>query len=67
MADTSSCLSDAAKSVIDRTITRLQGSVTDEQIVAMKKLSAEGQFFDVEALVSLADLTTQLSEATHGN
>jgi hypothetical protein len=67
MADTSSCLSDAAKSVIERTITRLQGAITDEQIVAMRELVAEGQFFDVEALVALADVTTQSSEATHGN
>ena len=67
MADTSSCLSDAAKSVIERTITRLQGTVTEDQVAAMRQLAAEGRFFDVEALVSLADMTTQSSEASHGN
>ena len=67
MDDATSCLSDAAKSVVDRTIIRLQDSLTQEQVAAMKQLTADGQFFDVEALVALADLTTQMSEASHGN
>lgn len=67
MPDASSCLSDAAKSVVDRTIIRLQDSLTQEQVAAMKQLAVEGQFFDVEALGTLADLSTESSEATHGN
>lgn len=67
MAEKSSCLSDAAKSVIERTITRLQGTITEEQVAAIRQLAAEGRFFDAEALVTLADKTTQSSEASHGN
>jgi hypothetical protein len=67
MADATNCLSDAAKSVVDRTMTRLQDTLTQEQVAGLKQLASNGQLFDVEALVTLADLSNQPSEATHGN
>ena len=65
--DGKNCLSDAAKSVIDRTIIRLQDSLTQEQVAAIKQLADEGRCFDVESLVTLADLTNEMNEVSHGN
>ena len=67
MDDGKSCLSDAAKSVIDRTIIRLQDSLTQDQVEAIKQLAAEGRCFDVESLITLADITIEMNEVGHGN
>lgn len=58
-------LSDAAKSVVDRTIAGLQPVFTQDQMTGLRQLAANGRFFDVEALMCLADVTS--SEATNGN
>lgn len=67
MADATKCLSDAAKAVVDRTVSRLQNALTPEQFAGLRQLAARGQFFDVEALAGLADLSAQSNEAGHGN
>lgn len=67
MADATNCLSDAAKAVVDRTMTRLQDTLTQDQLAGLKQLASNGQLFDVEALLTLADFTDQPSEATYEN
>lgn len=67
MTDATHCLSDAAKAVIERTMTRLQGTLTKEQMAGLRQLASNGQLFDVEALVTLADFVDQSGEAIHGN
>ena len=67
MDDAKSCLSDAAKSVIDRMLIRLQDTLTEVQIAAIEQLAADGQISDVEAIMNLAELTIEMSEASHGN
>lgn len=67
MPNTSDCLSDAAKSVVQKTLTRLKDDLSPSQLAALEGFALNGTFFDVEALGAFADQPTLSSEAAHGN
>ena len=67
MNDPTSRLSDAAKAVAEGTIARLQSSLSQLQLAALRELASTGRLFDVESLVALEELAAPSTESNHGD